>query len=322
MQELTKRISGDWADITKSALQVRDLITYFNLGQDELNQQISGLKYAVESGVTEFKTALLLPLFTTLEEMKFKSVSFEELRTKNRDPGILIFITLIQRLFASGTLTMSFSKGFNNMESKQSDINLIIADILSKIKENPQYKNNPAVKMILTQVFIYKRERETMKKLSPNIKDKKKAEAFYRNFNITFNKIFENIQKNYSELLNEEKKENLKNIDKNILANISLKRLVPLFTKQAREFSRIRSTLAFALEDKYKTREIMVSIARQKESFLKLIEQENTLYYELCNNLKVLNPKDYALNISLSFAIEIALVLEKSALKLEEPLPE
>ncbi len=321
MHELTKRISGDWVDITKSALLVRDLIEYFNLNNDDLNQHINGLKFAVESGITEYKISLLNPLFTILEEMKFKSFSFDELKTKSRDLDALVFLILVQRLFASGSLSLSYSKPPHTAADKQRDINLIIADVLSKIKENPQYKNNQEVKKILTQIYIYKREHETMKKLSPNIKDKKKAEAFYRNFKMTFNNIFENIQKNYAELINQEKRESLKDIDKNILANIPLKQLVPLYTKQAREFSHIRSTLAFALDDKYKTREILVNIAKQKNNFLNLMDQEFSVFKKLCHSLQVTNPEAYALRISLSLASELALVLEKIVQK-EEAQPE
>ncbi|MBN1797432.1 MAG: hypothetical protein JW822_02575 [Spirochaetales bacterium] len=318
MQELTKRISGDWADITKSALLVRDLIEYFNLNNDDLNQYITGLKFAVESGITEYKTSLLNPLFTILAEMKFKSFSFDELKTKSRDLGALVFLILIQRLFSSGSLSFSFSKDSHAASDGHNDINEIIADVLSKIKEDPQYKNKQEVKKILTQIYIYKRERETMNKLSPNIKDKKKAQAFYSNFRMTFNKIFENIQKNYAELINKEKRESLKDIDKNILANIPLKQLVPLYTKQAREFSRIRSTLAFALDDKYKTREILVNIAKQKDAFLDLIDQEFSAFKKICQSLHVTKPEDYALKLSLSLASELASVLEKIVQKEEE----
>jgi hypothetical protein len=318
MQELTKRISGDWMDLTKSALLVRDLIEYFNLTNDDLSQYINGLRFAVEAGITEYKISLINPLFTILEEMKFKSFSFDELKSKSRDLNALVFLTLIQRLFASGSLSFSFTKDLFTSPNMQNDVNVIIADVLSKIKENPEYKNNQEVKKILTQIYIYKRERETMNKLSPNIKDKKKAEAFYKNFRMTFKKIFENIQKNYSELINKEKKESLKDSDKYMLANIPLKQLVPLYTKQAREFSRARSTLSFALDDKYKTREILVNIAKQKETFLSLIDQEFSVFKKLCQSLLVAEPKSSALNLSLSLASEAASVLEKVIQKEEE----
>jgi hypothetical protein len=154
MQELNNRISGDWVDITKSALKIRELIDYFGLGNEELGDHITGLKFAVESGIAEYKTGLLNPLFTTLEEMKFKSLSFDELRAKSGNLNILIFLVLIQRLFASGSLAFSFTKDTTPTAQKQNDINLIIADVFARIKENPEYKNKPAVKMILTQIFI------------------------------------------------------------------------------------------------------------------------------------------------------------------------
>jgi hypothetical protein len=317
MQELNNRITGDWSDITKSALKIRELIQYFGLTPEDLSDHMSGLKFAVESGIAEYKTGLLNPMFTTLEEMKFKSLSFDELRAKSGNLNMLIFLVLIQRLFASGSLTFSFAKDTTPAAQKQHDINLIIADVLARIRENPEYKNKPAVKMILTQIFIYKRERETMQKLSPNIKDKKKAESFYRNFRTTFANIFENIQKNYSILIHEEKTESLKDIEKNILANIRLKELLPLYTKQAREFARIRSVLTFALEDKYKTREILVNLAKQKEVCLKLIEQEISMYKKLCSELEVPRPAEYALRVSLALAVELGLILEKLTQKEE-----
>jgi hypothetical protein len=86
---------------------------------------------------------------------------------------------------------------------------------------------------------------------------------------------------------------------------------LPLYTKQAREFARIRSTLSYALEDKYKTREILVNAAKQKETCLKLIDQEISSYKRLCTALKVPGPGEYALRVSLALAVELGLVLEK-----------
>ncbi|MEJ2665414.1 MAG: hypothetical protein P8107_15475 [Spirochaetia bacterium] len=235
MHELNNRISGDWVDITKSALKISELVDYFNLDGEKLNRHVTGLKFAVESGIAEYKTSLLNPLFTTLEEMKFKSLSFDELREKNNDLNIIIFLVLLQRLFASGSLGFSFTKEENPAARNQNDINLIIADVLARIKEN--------------------------------------------------------------------------------------KELLPLYTKQAREFARIRSILSFALEDKYKTREVIVNAAGQKELCLKLIDQEIAAYKKLCTALDVPKPGEYALRVSLALAVEVGLILEKIIQK-EEAEPE
>jgi hypothetical protein len=75
--------------------------------------------------------------------------------------------------------------------------------------------------------------------------------------------------------------------------------------------------LSFALEDKYKTREILVNLAKQKEVCLKLIEQEISMYKKLCSELEVPKPAEYALRVSLALAVELGVILEKLTQKEE-----
>jgi len=269
MRELEKKITGDWADIKQAALNLHTLQEYFKLTNEELKTQYNRLKYSVEQGIIEYKRAILTPIFNILQDMKFRSIGFDVLKTHKRNLDAAIFVILIQRLFSSGILSLRRLKPEDKENQKDQEIKLIIADILARIKKNPELSKNPAVKMILTQVAIYQKELGTMKKLSPNIKNKKKAESFYKNFRETFKKIFESIHKNYQDLLLEETKKKHRDAKENILLHVSLKELVPFFTRQAREFARLMSTFAFTFKERYKTREILMHIYNRKEQILK-----------------------------------------------------
>lgn len=310
MHELEQRIRGDWAEIKQKAINLNSLVEYFKPNPDEIQTQKHRLTLAVEQGIIEYKRTVLLPLFAILNDLQFKAVGFAEIEDKKRDMDFLVFMTLVQRLFCSGILKLSGAGSQKMAEKQDSDLKVIIADILSQIKQEPGLKKNPQVKMILTQVAIYKKERETMQKLSPNIKDKSKAESFYQNFRETFRRIFQNIQKNYREFVAEQAKKRAQQEKRYLLLHVPLKDLVPFFYKQARLFARIMSTLGFAIKERYKTREILVTILQHRDQILSLLEMELFNYRELTKLSNSLNIERDSIKISMELCREVETQLD------------
>ncbi len=189
---------------------------------------------------------------------------------------------MIERLFAAGAIGAAENETGPEEGEARDDLKVILADVMARLRDDPALKTNQSVKLILTQLAIYQRERETMEKLLPNIRDPEKAAASRRNFYNTFSGIAANISKHYGQFLEEERQQTARK-DRVDLAALPLKRLLPLVTRQSREFLRLRSTLDFALEGKYKVREICVHMYNEKKAFFKLIEEESAALAKLAD---------------------------------------
>lgn len=311
VEGLSKQITGDWVELTEASVTLTGIFDYFKFSAEKLLAIAQGLTGAGEEGVIEFKQAVLNPVFNLLEDMKYKSVNFQNLSFQKTEIDKLLFVTLVQRLFSSGGLESGSKDKMEDATDVEKDLKMILSDVMTRIKDNPELKNNTSVKLILTQLAIYQRERETMTKLSPNITDKQKADAFRRNFNQIFSKISDNIRKYYAELLNQERRKEHERVRVS-LDRFPLRGQLALYTKQAREFLRIRSTIAFAIEGKYKVREICVHIADEKQSFQKLLEQERSAYRKLLQENPVEKSGRGEELIGLLFASEIAAILQKA----------
>ncbi|HEQ70978.1 MAG TPA: hypothetical protein ENN69_00675 [Spirochaetia bacterium] len=281
VEGLSKRIAGDWAELSEPSLSLSGILDYCGFSPEDLAGIARGVTSTVEGGVIEYKESLLVPLFGLLEEMKYKNIGFDALAAQNAEIDKLLFVTLVQRLYASGrVVSPEEHRSTHTEEQGPLDLKEILSDVMARIKAEPSLKSNNAVKLILTQLAIYQRERETMEKLKPNIKDAQKANAFRKNFAETFQKISGTIRKYYAEFIAGQTAE-ARQHTRVALDRIPLRGLLSLFTKQVREFLRIRSTISFAVEGKYKVREICVHILNEKETFFSLLDQEEASYRKL-----------------------------------------
>jgi hypothetical protein len=321
MGDLDRRISGDWIEAREAAADQYALAKFFSLDVDRLHDIARSLRLCVEEGVLEYKGALLRPVFVSLEAMQYQSVSFVELELHDRPLENLLFVVLLQRLACSGAIAPAKGKPVEHISAEHIPVDAILANLKQRIRLNGDFLKHPAVKNIFVQVTLYQKEKKKMDDLLPTIMPEKR-ETFRRNFQEIFQKIFGSIRKNYSELLvEEEARRRDQEGQSDILYRASLKSLVPLLTEQAKQVSRLRSTLAFARADKYKTRAVLVSVFRDKASFLKLMDQEDTAYARLCLELGRKSGLDCAAALGRRLGAEIVRVLEKLARVEAPPLP-
>jgi hypothetical protein len=311
VEGLSKRITGDWAEVGRASLSLSGLLEYFSFPEDVFESIAARVSDSVEQGILEYKESILQSLFNVLEDMKYKSIGFDVLNGQQAELSKLLFVTLLQRLFASGLIVSGGENAAAAETKAEKDLKLILADVMAQVRDNPALKSNTSVKKILTQLAIYQRERETMEKLSPNIKEEQKRASFRQNFRNTFRKISENIQKYYNDFLEESRKEAAGAI-RISLAQFPLRELLTFFTKQAREFLRIRSTIAFALEGQYKVREICIHILNEKKTFSSLIDQEGAGYQKISGVAIKDQEKPSKRLVSMAFASEIAAVMRKT----------
>lgn len=312
VEGLSRKITGDWVELSEASLSLNGIITYFNFAKEALYSLAKELKASAEEGVLEYKRKLLLTTLNFLEDQKYSTHSLEELALQKKEAGKILFVTLIQRLFAAGSLAPATEQEPIAATPEATDLKTILADIMGRLRDNPQLKNNTSVKLILTQLAIYQRERETMQKLAPNISDKQKAEAFKKNFQETFKRLAQNIRKYYADFLDQERREQsrLKHLS---LADFELRSLLNIYTKQAREFLRLSSTLEFAVKGKYKVREICVHLAKEKHAFLALLDQEKIAFSKLVAQAKIEKDVRGENVLSFLFAREIAQLLLKES---------
>ncbi|RPJ09062.1 MAG: hypothetical protein EHM28_02600 [Spirochaetaceae bacterium] len=309
LEGLSKQISGDWADLQQVGLQPENLAAYFHFSNDDLSVLVSGLAGSYEQGIVEYKYGLLLPLFAGIEDIKFKNISLDELSAKTRAIDLLLFLCSLQRAVCSSGLAVRPEETEDDATSIDApEIKLILADVMNRIKENPEAKNNNLVKMILTQLVIYQKERETMQKLAPNIKDLQKRKLFLDNFRTTFSRISESIRKYYTDLVSSEQKRERQIKQEQVfsLTQLPLKEMLTHFTKQAREISRIRSTISFALAGRYKVREILLRVYGEKESMQGLLDKELEAFGKAGKG--VLPPLD-AERVSIAWAQELKQII-------------
>jgi hypothetical protein len=318
MIDLERRISGDWIEAREAAADQYNLVKFFQLTPERLHDIARSLRLSVEEGILEYKGALLRPVFVSLETMQYQSVSFVELELHDRPLENLLFVILLQRLVCSGLIAPAKGRTAIPIPVEAIGVNAILADIKQRIRLNGDFQKHPSVKNIFVQVTIYQKEKKKMEDLLPTIMEDKR-DTFRRNFQEIFQKIFDSIRKNYAELLAEEEARRLElEGQSDILYRASLKSLVPLLNDQAKEVSRLRSTLAFARADKYKTRAVLVSVFKDRAFFLGLMDKENAVYARLCAELGRKSGLDCPPALGKRLGGELVRVLEKLA-RVEAP---
>ena len=283
MEELIKNIRGDWFEIREKGTSLLDLESLFHLTASQLEVITEGLRISVEEGIVEYKQSLFNGLLRLLEGLKYDSRGFDRIREQALSATYLTYITLAQKLLADGTLQIGKrgnSTGEQNEKEETYDIREVVKDIQERIQKNPEMARIHEVKNIFLQVNIYKKELGEMKKLEPTILPEKKA-SFQTNFKKTFDEITQKINNNYLVILQEERAKEREVLPPQGIAQWDLKGLVPLYRKQAADFSRIRSALMFAAKERYNTREILATIGNKKQHTLELLGREARNYRDI-----------------------------------------
>jgi hypothetical protein len=318
MLELERRIQGSWIEAREAAADQYKLIKYFQLTVERLHDIARSLRLSVEEGSLEYKRALLRPVFLSLEGMQYHSVSFVELELHEQPLANLLFVILLQRLVCAGVIAPAKGKPAQVISTEHIPVDAILANLKQRIRQNPDFQKHPSVKNIIVQLTMYQKEKRKMEELLPGITADKHS-TFRRNFQAVFQRIFASIRKNYGDLLVEEealRREQEGHAD--ILYQASLKSLVPLLNDQAKAMSRLRSTLAFARSDKYKTRAVLVSVYKDKDFFSGLLDREYAAYGRLCDELGRSSGLDCPAALGRRLGGELVRVLEKLA-RVEAP---
>jgi hypothetical protein len=311
MVELEKRISGDWIDIKEKSNQLFSLLEVLALPSHELRGAADTLRLAVEQGVVEFKRTLLSPVLVALETARYKSLATDELATQERSLAVLLLVTLVQRLLCADLHPLARPREEKRTFGVETlDVSAILSDVNARIKGNAALRAHAAIKNILMQVQRYNGENRKMRELLPTIKPEMRT-AFLANFTRTFEEIIASIRRHYAALLAEEAAAEKARQEGFSLSLMPLKELAPLLASQGQEIARFRSTLGYARDEKYKTREILVRLYDGRETILLLIEEELKIYRRICKRTLQYDLEACALSMSSGFRDEVVGILEK-----------
>jgi hypothetical protein len=318
MSDLEKRISGDWIELRERSNDLYTLLEALAIPSYEMRGAANTLRFCVEQGIIEYKRTVLNGVYSTLEAARFTSIPTEGLAAQERALGALILAVLVQRLQCAGTLPLARpveEKGVPTAESLP--VGAILSDVNARVKASPDMRSHGAVKNILMQVQRYNAENQKMRELLPTIKAEMRT-AFLGNFTRTFEDIIGSIRRHYASLLKEEMTAERSRREAFSLASLPLKELAPLCASQAKEIAQVRSTLRHARDEKYKTRESLVRLYDQRQTVLRLIEEEERAYRKACQASPAEGAEGCAAAMAAAFRDEVAGVLEKQGRKQEE----
>lgn len=319
MHDLERRISGDWIDLREASKDQYTLIEHLGMSAQELERLAKELRRSVEEGLIEYKGMILRRTFITLEAVQFQSVRFEELQAREQPLKDLVFVILLQRLLCSGVIPLPKSKAGQTISAEDIEVNAVLADIRTRIKQDPSFQKHPFVKNIFVQLAVYQKEKKKMEELLPAIKEDKR-DVFRANFGAAFKRIFGSIKKNYLDILTEEESRRMEKENKrDLLYRAPLKDLSPFLAAQAQQICRLCSTLSFAREDKYKTRGVLVNLYKQRDEYLKRVEREQRVYRTLCAEIGLIGNSDCPTHLNNRLRDELIRVLERLSKVEEKP---
>lgn len=313
MVELEKRITGDWIELKEAANDLRTLLDFLALPPAELSHTAARLRQSVEQGIIEYKRTCLTPILVLLETARYKNLAGEEILAQEKSLTPLVLAVLVQRLIAQEQIPLSRrAEEHKSLGVEDMQVNVILADLKARVKGNPALRTDPAFKNVLMQVQVYNKENQKMRELLPTIRPEMQA-AFLANFTRTFDQIIGSIRRNYQAILAAEAREKKARQEVFSLALMPLKELTPFLTNQARELARMRSTLAFSREEKYKMREVLVRLYESRHDILRLVEDEVTIYRRMCQMAHQWDLNACALVAANGFRDEIMTILERQA---------
>ncbi len=285
MEEVSKKIAGDWFDIRESMDNPDSLERYLGLTGALLRKTATDIRLSVEEGIVEFKRGRIIAVYNFIESFKYDSRGFDDLSGLGADMTALLFAVLMQRLIATGDIKRrqaTHPEGSGEAAQQEQppsgpEIKEVIAFIGERMKKDPGFATLPEVKNILMQVKIYQKEFATFNELKANILPEK-AKSFAENFRNTFANITKKIQENYTAIIAQEERDTRKAPPVGLLDRHELNQMAPLLLSQAKEISGVRSTLLFAGKERYKTRDILATVAGQRDAILSLFSQEMERY--------------------------------------------
>ena len=282
MEELTKQIKRNLFDIKENINSPDKLMELFSFSKEEFEGIIHNLKFSVEGGLFEFKATAVNLILEPLKSLQYDSRamnSFDDQITRARG---LLAVTLIQRLIAVGAIKMTEHKAGSLHETVPEPADLpgikeILGFVNKEIKTNPESKKDPLIKKIIMHIKMYQNETLKMNDLTAKVSEDKRI-ALKRNFEVTLGEQVSKMREAYSEIINKSLEKELTPAPQNILLRYDYKPMGRFYQVQIEAFSKLLSTLLFARNEKFQTRELLLDLTRDQKDLINLINKERGEY--------------------------------------------
>lgn len=301
MESLDKRIAGDWFDIRRIIDDRHAFEDFLDLTEVEVRALAEGLRLSVECGTVEYKRKILQSVITFADSHQFDARSFQDTGRQGRELLKLIYLSLLQRNYSTGSLSPRRRKAVEPEDTsgavRKTELKEIVEDLRARIGRDQSLRRDPTVKTILALVARYRKEVDNMRELAPNIPREKYA-AFADNFRKTFEELTQRVQERYAGFLQglEPAKPTVQPRD--MFARYDLKPLGGLFALQTQEFARIRSILAHAERERYQIRGILLQILARRGESLSLVERELKEYERIAFSRGERLAREFAAEVS------------------------
>ena len=282
MEELTKQIKRDFFDIRENINNPDKLMELFSFSKEEFDDIIHNLKFSVEDGLFEFKNTAVNLILEPLKSLQYDSRAMNSYMDQIRRARGLLAVTLIQRLIVAGAVKIvdhkaDSSEGVTEDPPDQPGIKEIFAFVQNELKMNPESRKDPLIKKIVMHVKMYQNETMKMNDLTARVSAEKRI-ALKRNFDITLGEQVSKIRETYNELIDRTIKKDLPHSPQNILLRYDFKPMGKFYLVQIEAFSKLLSTLMFARNEKFQTRELLLDLTKEQQSLIDLIKKERTGY--------------------------------------------
>lgn len=282
MEELTKQIKRDLFDIKENINNPDKLMELFSFNREEFENIIHNLKFSVEDSLFEFKKTSINLILEPLNSLQYDSRAMNSFKDQISRARALLTVTLIQRLIATGAVKIAENKGEGSKvalekEAAEPGIKEVIDFVKKEPINNPSILQDTLFKKIVMHIKMYSNETQKMHELMAKVSADKKI-ALKRNFDITLAEQISKMRDAYNEIIDRTVKKEQTPVVQNILLRHDFKVMGKVYMTQIEGFSKILSTLTFAKNEKFHTRELLLDLTKEKDSFSSLVDKERTEY--------------------------------------------
>lgn len=286
MSGLTTEIRKNWFVIEEVVRDPDKIIEIFKPSEAELGVMLGDLENSVIEGIFEYKRNTIRAILRPLESLQYDSKAIELLPQQIKTARALMLVTLLQRLYFTGDLKPRGGKtaaapSQEAAEGPKTGVKEILTYIRNAIDADPEKKKDPEVKKIIMYSKMYQNEIQKLNDILKTVPPGKAA-SVKENFKNSLTGIVQKMNTSYRNLA-VPAEEVPKAIQKtgSILTRFDYSPLSGEIKKQAKIFSEVLTTMTFALNEKFNTREILVALYSRQKEILGLVDREQKLYPDI-----------------------------------------
>ncbi|MCG8570944.1 MAG: hypothetical protein MJB14_12465 [Spirochaetes bacterium] len=299
-EDVTLRVKEDFYVLKKLIASNEHIAKLLKIDFVVAKEIVNDLIACSENGPIEAKKNLLSKILDILDDALYKAIPpgkiIEVLKLANE----LVFLTMINFKVLSG------KKKPHRQQPKQIEIDyekIDIKEIMHKIPELSQ-KYNEASRYIRLITALLKKYKEVSQEMDEKllITRELSKSAIQNTYLEELNNIIKSIKKHYYNIIQNVPELRKQYLDLEVIDHeeayvddfktYDFSYLKHFLLKQLSEFSRIRSCLVYIKEEGYHTLPIITELYKQRRSFYRLLDEEETSVFNFMSDNSV-GPEEY-----------------------------